>query len=84
MIVKVEIVENRARITSPPDDKPRLVMEVPASRVRPRFVEPGSGPFVGYFLAGEVVTKNLVTGDEYKLDVIELGDRLIAPPKEAW
>lgn len=82
MIVKVEIIGLTAQITSSPKDRPRLVMTYPASRVRMRFAEK-EGPLVGYFLATEAVTKDVATGVEYALDVIELGDRLIAP-KEVW
>lgn len=80
-MVKVEIRGDHALITSSPTDKLRIVMAVPASRVRSRFAE--KKPSVGYFLATEAVTKDAATGAEYPLDVIELGDRVVAP-KETW
>ena len=83
MIVKVEIRGDVATMTSAPGEKPRIDMHVPASRVRAKFPA-GSGPsLVGYFIATNAVSKDPKTGDEFPLDVVELGER-VPPPKEGW
>ena len=83
MIVKVEIVNDVARMTSAPDEKGGIDMRVPASRVRSKFPAGNSPVLVGYFIATYAVTKDPKTGDEFPLDVVELGDRVPAP-KVGW